>query len=90
MGEVAKLLKFKSKDNKRPIGRNILFGILRGNKILNKYNQPYQKYVNLDYFEVKQSYNNYTGEPIYTTLVTSKGIEYIIKLLRKLGYEEYE
>ena len=90
MSEVAKLLKFKSKDNKRPIGRNILFGILRGNKILNKYNQPYQNYVNLGYFEVRQSYNNYTGEPIYTTLVTSKGIEYIIKLLRKLGFGEYE
>ena len=90
MSEVAKLLKFKSKDNKKPVGRNILFGILRGNKIINKYNQPYQKYVNLDYFEVKQSYNNYTGEPIYTTLVTSKGIEYIIKLLRKLGFGEYE
>ena len=90
MSEVAKLLKFKSKNNKRPIGRNILFGILRGNKILNKYNQPYQNYVNLGYFEVKQSYNNYTGEPIYTTLVTSKGIEYIIKLLRKLGFGEYE
>lgn len=90
MSEVAKLLKFKNKDNKRPIGRNILFGILRGNNLLNKYNQPYQKYVNLGYFEVKQSYNNYTGEPIYTTLVTSKGIEYIIKLLRKLGFGEYE
>lgn len=90
MSEVAKLLKFKSKTNKRPVGRNILFGILRGNSLLNKYNQPYQKYVNLGYFEVKQSYNNYTGEPIYTTLVTSKGIEYIIKLLRKLGFGEYE
>ena len=90
MSEVAKLLKFKSKTNKRPIGRNILFGILRGNNLLNKYNQPYQKYVNAGYFEVKQSYNNYTGEPIYITLVTSKGIEYIIKLLRKLGFGEYE
>lgn len=90
MSEVAKLLKFKNKDNKRPIGRNILFGILRVNKILNKYNQPYQNYVNLGYFEVKQSYNNYTEEPIYVTLVTSKGIEYIIKLLRKLGFGEYE
>lgn len=90
MSEVAKLLKFKSKTNKRPIGRNILFGILRGNSLLNKYIQPYQKYVNAGYFEVKQSYNNYTGEPVYTTLVTSKGIEYIIKLLRKLGFGEYE
>ena len=90
MSEVAKLLKFKDKDNQRPVGRNILFGILRGNNLLNKYNQPYQKYVNLGYFEVKQLYNSYTGEPIYTTLVTSKGIEYIIKLLRKLGFGEYE
>ncbi len=90
MSEVAKLLKFKNKTNKRPVGRNILFGILRGDSLLNKYNQPYQKYVNLGYFEVKQSYNNYTGEPIYTTLVTSKDIEYIIKLLRKLGFGEYE
>lgn len=90
MSEVAKLLKFKSKTNKRPVGRNILFGILRGNNLLNKYNQPYQKYVNAGYFEVKQSYNNYTGEPVYTTLVTSKGIEYIIKLLRKLRFGEYE
>ena len=90
MSEVAKLLKFKNKTNKRPIGRNILFGILRGNNLLNKYNQLYQKYVNAGYFEVKQSYNNYTGEPIYITLVTSKGIEYIIKLLRKLGFGEYE
>jgi putative antirepressor len=90
MSEVAKLLKFKNKDNQRPVGRNILFGILRGNSLLNKYNQPYQKYVNAGYFEVKQSYNNYTGEPVYTTLVTSKGIEYIIKLLRKLGFGEYE
>lgn len=90
MSEVAKLLKFKSKTNKRLVGRNILFGILRGNSLLNKYNQPYQKYVNLGYFEVKQSYNNYTGEPIYTTLVTSKGIEYKIKFLRKLGFGEYE
>lgn len=90
MSEVAKLLKFKSKINKRPVGRNILFGILRGNKLLNKYNQPYQKYINAGYFEVKQSYNSYTGEPVYTTLVTSKGIDYIIKLLRKLGFGEYE
>lgn len=89
MGEVAKLLKFKNVNDK-PIGRNILFSILRDNSVLDKYNQPYQKYVNLGYFEVKQSYNKYTGEPIYITLVTSKGIEYIIKLLRKLGFEEYE
>ena len=88
MSEVAKVLKFKV--NNRPIGRNILFSILRDSNILNEYNQPYQRFINLGYFEVRQTYNSYTGEPLYTTLVTSKGIEYIFKLLRKLGYEEYE
>lgn len=88
MNEVAKVLKFKV--NNRPIGRNILFSILRDSNILNDYNQPYQRFINLGYFEVRQTYNSYTGEPLYTTLVTSKGIEYIFKLLRKLGYEEYE
>ena len=88
MSEVAKVLKFKV--NNRPIGRNILFSILRDSNILNEYNQPYQRFINLGYFEVRQTYNSYIGEPLYTTLVTSKGIEYIFKLLRKLGYEEYE
>ena len=88
MSEVAKVLKFKV--NNRPIGRNILFSILRDSNILNEYNQPYQKYINQGYFKVRQTFNSYTGEPLYTTLVTSKGIEYIFKLLRKLGYEEYE
>lgn len=89
MGEVAKLLKFKNVNGK-PIGRNILFNILRDNSVLDKYNQPYQKYINQGYFEVKQTFNAFTGEPFYTTLVTSKGIDYILKLLRKLGYGEYE
>lgn len=88
MSEVAKVLKFKV--NNRPIGRNILFSILRDSNILNEYNQPYQRFINLGYFEVRQTYNSYTGEPLYTTLVTSKGIEYIFKLLRKLDYKEYE
>ena len=89
MGEVAKLLKFKN-FNGKPIGRNILFNILRDNNVLDKYNQPYQKYINQGYFEVRQTFNSFTGEPFYTTLVTSKGIDYILKLLRKLGYGEYE
>ena len=89
MGEVAKLLKFKNFNGKH-IGRNILFNILRDNNVLDKYNQPYQKYINQGYFEVKQTFNAFTGEPFYTTLVTSKGIDYILKLLRKLRYKEYE
>lgn len=89
MSEVAKLLKFKNFNN-RPIGRNILFEILRDNNILDRFNQPYQKFVNQNYFEIKQIFNYYSGEPYYTTLVTSKGIDFILKLLKKLGYEEYE
>lgn len=89
MSEVAKLLKFKNFNN-RPIGRNILFEILRDNNILDRFNQPYQKFVNQNYFEIKQTFNHYSGEPYYTTLVTSKGIDFILKLLKKLGYEEYE
>ena len=88
MGEVAKLLKFKNLNNK-PIGRNLLFEILRNECILDKYNQPYQKYVNQSYFEVRQSFNSYNGEPFYTTLVTSKGIDFILRTLRGLGYKEY-
>ena len=88
MGEVAKLLKFKVKN--RPVGRNMLFEILRNNNILDKYNQPYQRFVNQGYFEVRQTFNSYTGEPYYTTLVTSKGVDFILKYLRRLGYKEYE
>ena len=88
MSEVAKVLKFKV--NNRPIGRNILFSILRDSNILNEYNQPYQRFINLGYFEVRQTFNSYTGEPYYTTLVTSKGIDFILKYLRRLGYKEYE
>lgn len=87
MGEVSKLLKFKNFNGKF-IGRNILFSILRDNSVLDKYNQPYQKYINQGYFEIRQTFNSFTGEPFYTTLVTSKGIDFILKLLRKLGYEE--
>jgi prophage antirepressor-like protein len=52
MSEVAKLLKFKNFNN-RSIGRNILFEILRDNNILDRFNQPYQKFVNQNYFEIK-------------------------------------
>jgi len=44
MGEVAKLLKFKIKN--RPVGRNTVFEILRNNDILDRYNQPYQRFIN--------------------------------------------
>ena len=87
IGEVAKLINFKSLENKS-IRRNILFKILRDNKILDSYNIPYQNYIKQKYFEVVQKYNTDINKIQYTSLVTSKGIDYIIQLLRKLNYIE--
>lgn len=72
----------------KSIRRNILFKILRDNKILDSYNIPYQNYIKQKYFEVVQKYNTDINKIQYTSLVTSKGIDYIIQLLRKLNYIE--
>lgn len=87
IGKVAKTINFVDYE-KKDIGRNKLFKILKENSILDSYNIPYQRYINSGYFEVKQSFNKHNGSLLYTTLVTPKGINYIIKLLRKLNYKE--
>lgn len=87
IGKVAKTINFVDYE-KKDIGRNKLFKILKENSILDNYNTPYQRYINSGYFEVKQSFNKHNGSLLYTTLVTPKGIDYIIKLLRKLNYKE--
>lgn len=51
MSQMAKLLA----DKNVKIGRNKLFAILRTNGVLRKNNEPYQKYIDKDYFEVKES-----------------------------------
>ena len=73
MGEVAKLLN-------KGFGRNKLFETLRNKKVLMRNNLPYQKYVDLGYFEVVEiSKPKANGDlMVFTkTLVTQKGLDYI-------------
>ena len=69
------------------IGRNRLFEILRGRKILMASNVPYQEYIERGYFRVVEKPitmgSNTINKP--QTLVTSKGIDYIGRLLSGSG-----
>ena len=87
MKAVANTLRFKN------VGRNKLFDILRTEKILMGNNMPYQKYVDCGYFRtIEQKYSTPDGEVRINvkTLVYQKGVEYIRKVLTKLGYKEVE
>lgn len=88
IGTVAKILGFKN------VGRNILFDILRKQGILKADNIPYQRYVDNGYFRVIESkWNDYmTGDVkiSFKTVVYQKGIEYIAKMLKELGYQKIE
>lgn len=82
---VAKILNFKN------IGRNTLFDILRRQGILQRDNMPFQTYVDRGYFRVVESKWNAPNGDVkvnYKTVVYQKGIEYISKILRDLGYEK--
>lgn len=68
-----------------PIGRNRLFRWLRENEILMSGNLPYQKYIDREYFAVKESVFE-TGSMTKTyqqTFVTGKGQQFIIGRLKK-------
>lgn len=83
MNTVSKIINFKG------VGRNNLFSILRSNGILQYNNQPYQKYVNKGWFRVVEKlFNDKFGNSKinYKTVVYQKGIDNIIKLLKRLGY----
>ena len=86
IGTVAKILGFKN------VGRNILFDILRKQGILKADNIPYQKYVDNGYFRVIESkWNDYVTGDVkisFKTVVYQKGIKYIAKLLRELGFQK--
>lgn len=88
IGTVAKILGFKN------VGRNILFDILRKQGILKADNIPYQRYVDNGYFRVIESkWNDYVTGDVkisFKTVVYQKGIEYIAKLLRELGFQKIE
>ena len=75
MNEVAKVLNIKG------YGRNNLFEFLRNEGILDRFNVPYQKYVDNGWFRVIEQHYQKNGEPIVTTktLVYQKGVNAIRK-----------
>lgn len=75
MNEVSKVLGIKG------YGRNNLFEFLRKNGILDRWNVPYQRYIDCGWFRViEQKYTRH-GEPCVTTktLVYQKGVDAIRK-----------
>lgn len=82
MADVAKVLDVG-------IGRNKLFEFLRHNNILMADNRPYQKYIDAGYFRVvEQRFDKGYGETGINikTLVFQKGVDYIRKKLKEVGY----
>ena len=80
MKEVAKILNFKN------IGRNTLFEILREEKVLDRQNQPYQKYVDAGYFRIVESKWEDKDGDIHInlkTVVFQKGVDFIRKTVLK-------
>lgn len=76
MNDVAKVLD-------KGIGRNKLFEFLRRQGILDRYNVPYQRYVDNGWFRVIEQKYMKDGQPIITTktLVYQKGIDGIRRRL---------
>lgn len=79
MNEVAKVLNIKG------YGRNNLFEFLRDNKVLDRWNVPYQRYVDNGWFRVIEQHYQKNGEPIVTTktLVYQKGIDGIRRMIER-------
>ena len=79
MNEVAKVLNIKG------YGRNNLFEFLRENKVLDRWNVPYQRYVDSGWFRVIEQHYQKNGEPIVTTktLVYQKGVDGIRKMIER-------
>lgn len=80
MNEVAKVLNVKG------YGRNNLFEYLRNEGILDRYNVPYQRYVDNGWFRVIEQHYQKNGEPVVTTktLVYQKGVDAIRRKLAKV------
>lgn len=74
------------------VGRNKLFAILREQKVLQSNNIHYQKYIDAGYFRTIETKKNCGTEVriFIKTLVYQKGLDYIRKLLNKLGYKPKE
>ena len=80
MNEVAKVLNIKG------YGRNNLFEFLRENKVLDRWNVPYQRYVDNGWFRVIEQHYQKNGEPVITTktLVYQKGVDGIRKMINQM------
>lgn len=79
MNEVAKVLDI------RGYGRNNLYELLREKGILDRFNVPYQRYVDSGWFRVIEQKYMKNGEPQVTTktLVYQKGVDAIRKIVLK-------
>ena len=80
MGEMANIL------NEKGLGRNNLFEFLRKQKVLMKDNRPYQRYMEAGYFDVIEGkYTDKDGNVHIgiTPRVYQKGVDYIIRLVKK-------
>jgi len=87
LSKCAKILNFKN------IGRNNLFSVLRDIDVLQPNNEPYQKYVDQNYFCIKEK--EIEVQPgfikIYAqTFVTQKGLDFIRRKLEQNGFEYNE
>lgn len=81
MNEVAKVLGVKG------YGRNNLFEFLRNEGILDRYNVPYQRYVDCGWFRVIEQKYMKNGEPMISTktLVYQKGVDAIRRKIQERG-----
>ena len=79
MNEVAKVLNIKG------YGRNNLFEFLRENKVLDRWNVPYQRYIDNGWFRVIEQKYQKNGEPVITTktLAYQKGVDGIRRMIAK-------
>lgn len=79
MNECSKVLGIKG------YGRNNLFEFLRRKEILDRYNTPYQRYVDYGWFRVIEQKYMRNGEAQVTTrtLVYQKGVDAIRKMIEK-------
>lgn len=84
MNEVAKVLAIKG------YGRNNLFEFLRNEGILDRWNVPYQRYIDNGWFRVIEQKYQKNGEPVVSTktLVYQKGVDAIRKKILTNGKGE--
>lgn len=68
-----------------PVGRNKLYGWLKGKGVLMANNLPYQQFIDRGYFAVKESVFEVDGlkKTYHQTFVTGKGQHFVINLLKR-------